>query len=269
MKFVPRQPREGINVSDTHPLAEAGILVVGLTAIFAAIVLVLIFLVEIALLFVSPEAEARLFEAFTPEDLIAVEDGDERLRETRVLLNRLTAHLEDSQYDYRLEITASELPNAMAFPGGLIVVTSALLDSAESENELAFILGHELGHFRNRDHLRRLGRGVLLGVIFGAALGADDGAGLGVTISQLTQLSFSREQETHADEVGLAIVYGEYGHVAGSWRFFERQAEASANSDVLTYLSTHPSPTTRIQDLRDFARQRGWPLSGPTTALRR
>lgn len=268
MKFVARQPREGINVSDTHPLAEAGILVVALTIIFAAVALALVFLVEIALLFVSPETEARLFRSFLPEDLIAVEERDGRLQEARALLDRLAAGLNESRYDYRLEITASESPNAMAFPGGLIIVTSALLDSAESENELAFVLGHELGHYRNRDHLRRLGRGVFLGAVFGSALGADGGANLGMTIAQLTQLGFSREQESDADEVGLAIVYGEYGHVADSWRFFERlDEEGASHAEVLSYVSTHPSSEARIQDLKDLAQARGWALSGPTTSL--
>ena len=56
MRFVAKQPREGINVSKTHPLTEASLLVVGLTAIFAVIALFLVFLVEIALYFVPATA---------------------------------------------------------------------------------------------------------------------------------------------------------------------------------------------------------------------
>ena len=72
MKFVPRQPREGINVSDTHPLVEAGTLVVGLTAIFLLIVVVLILLIDVALYFVPPEKEAALFRNWLPDDLTTV-----------------------------------------------------------------------------------------------------------------------------------------------------------------------------------------------------
>ena len=62
MRHVPRQPREGINVSDTHPLVEAGTLVFGLAAIFLTIAILLIFLVEIALYFIPIEKEVELFE---------------------------------------------------------------------------------------------------------------------------------------------------------------------------------------------------------------
>lgn len=270
MRFIARKPREGINVSDTHPLEEAGILIVALTALFAMIALALIFLVEIVLVFVSPESEARLFSSWTPDDLIAIESDDGRLQETRALLDRLAAQLADSQYDYRLEISRSDLPNAMAFPGGLVIVTSALLDSAETENELAFVLAHELGHFHNRDHLRMLGRGLVLGIFFSAVLSGDGGGGLGVTIADLTSLGFSREQESGADEFGLQLVFGEYGHVADSWRFFERlDDDGSLQYELLSYVSTHPSPDNRIQEIKDFAKAQGWPLSGPTKRLSR
>ena len=85
MRYVPKQPREGINVSDTHPLVEAGTLVVGLTAIFIAIVLALVFLIEVALYFIPAEKEAELFRDWLPDDLVTVSPGDERLYNTQRL----------------------------------------------------------------------------------------------------------------------------------------------------------------------------------------
>ena len=145
MRYVPKQPREGINVSDTHPLVEAGTLVVGLTAIFIVIVLALTFLIEIALYFIPAEKEAELFRDWLPDDLVTVSPGDERLHKTQLLVDRLAFHWADSPYEFRVEIDDSEVANAMALPGGLIIVTEGLLDQVESENELAFVLGHELG----------------------------------------------------------------------------------------------------------------------------
>ena len=60
MRFVAKQPREGINVSDTHPLLEAGALIAGLAAIFLIIALALIFLIEVALYFVPAKKEAEI-----------------------------------------------------------------------------------------------------------------------------------------------------------------------------------------------------------------
>ncbi|MDJ0794752.1 MAG: hypothetical protein QNI98_10955, partial [Woeseiaceae bacterium] len=62
MKYIAKKPEDGINVSDTHPLVEAGTLVVGLSLIFLVVVVVLVFLVELALYFVPVEKEVALFE---------------------------------------------------------------------------------------------------------------------------------------------------------------------------------------------------------------
>jgi Zn-dependent protease with chaperone function len=267
MRFVAKQAKEGINVSDTHPLVEAGALVAGLAAIFAIIALLLVFLIEVALYFVSAEDEANLFAGWLPDDLVTVSETDDRLRETQLLVDRLAHHWPDTQYKFRVEIDDSEQANAMALPGGLIIVTQGLLDQVESENELAFVLGHELGHFKNRDHLRALGRGVVLSMFFAVVTGSDV-AGIGIKAADLTLRGFSRQQETKADEFGLAIVHSEYGHVNEAWRLFERwQVVDNSFIDLVTYLSTHPETGDRIADMKVHAEREGWSIEGQITPL--
>jgi Zn-dependent protease with chaperone function len=267
LKFIPRQPREGINVSDTHPLVEAGTLVVGLTAIFLLIAVVLIFLIDLALYFVPPEKEAALFRNWLPDDLVTVSPADERLNESQRVLDRMASHWGGAPYEFRLEIDDSELANAVALPGGLIVLTEGLLDQVESENELAFVLGHELGHYRNRDHLRALGRGIVFSV-FLAAVTDGDASNLGVNVADLALRSFSRKQELAADEFGLELVYTNYGHVNEAWRLFERWDDQDRSLlDIVSYTSTHPQPDNRIDSLEQLARDRGWPTSGPVKEL--
>jgi Zn-dependent protease with chaperone function len=268
MKFVARQPKEGINVSDTHPLVEAGTLFVGLAAIFVIIALALVFMIEVALYFVSAEDEAALFDGWLPEDLVTVSHTDQRLLETQNLVDRLALHWPDSPYKFRVEIDDSEQANAMAFPGGLIIVTKGLLDQVESENELAFVLGHELGHFKNRDHLRALGRGVVLSVFFAVVTG-NDVAGIGIKVADLTLRGFGRQQETQADEFGLLMVNSEYGHVNEAWRLFELwEIQGNTFSNLVTYLSTHPDPGRRIGDMKQHADENGWRRDGEITPLR-
>ena len=267
MRFVAKQPKEGINVSDTHPLVEASTLLVGLTAIFVAIAIVLVFIVEIALHFVSAEDEARFFSDWLPDDLITVSPNDERLFETQHLVDRLSAHWPESPYELRVEIDASDQANAMALPGGLIVVTQGLLDQVESENELAFVLGHELGHFKNRDHLRGLGRGAILSLFFAVTMGGDAG-GVGVKIADLTLRGFSRNQESDADAFGLSLVNAEYSHVDEAWRLFERWRIADESiGNFLRYLSTHPGADDRVSELEAQALREGWSLDGEITPL--
>ena len=239
-------------------------LVAGLTILFAGVAAVLIFLVEFLLLFVSAESEARLFQSWVPGDIVVVESADSRLDDASALLSRLVEHMDETPYQFRLQIDDSDEPNAMAFPGGLIVVTRGLLDGIGSENELAFVLGHELGHFNNRDHMRSLGRGFVLAVAFQMALGGDGGFGL--SIADLASRRFSRSQESAADVIGLSLVYREYGHVADATRFFERlEAEGIGDSKIASYASTHPAAASRIADLQSLARDNGWSLNGSRT----
>jgi Zn-dependent protease with chaperone function len=267
MRFVAKKAKEGINVSDTHPLVEAGTLVVGLTAIFVVIALALIFIVEAALYFISAEDEAALFDSWLPEDLITVSPTNERLLATQELIDRLSSQWPNSPYHFRIEIDESEIANAMALPGGLIIVTQGLLDQVESENELAFVLGHELGHFRNRDHLRALGRGIILSMFFSIITG-NDVAGIGINVTDLALRGFSRQQETYADEFGLAVVYSRYGHVNEAWRLFERwDIEDDTLTDIVSYLSTHPETGARIADMKILAENEGWRQNGDVTPL--
>jgi len=267
VKFTPKKAREGINVSDTHPLVEAGTLVVGLTAIFVVIALALIFMIELALYFVPVDKEVKFFEDWLPDDLVTVSPHDVRLEKTQLLVDRLAFHWRDAPYEFRVEIDDSDVANAIALPGGLIIVTQGLLDQVESENELAFVLGHEFGHFRNRDHLRALGRGVVLSLFFSVATGSDV-SGLGIKVTDLALRGFSREQESEADEFGLALVYTHYGHVNEAWRLFERWDDGDESLlDILSYLSTHPDSGDRVEDLAEQAVREGWPVEGTVTEL--
>jgi Zn-dependent protease with chaperone function len=189
------------------------------------------------------------------------------LRQTQLLVDRLAFHWGDAPYKFRVEIDDSSVANAMALPGGLIVVTRGLLDQVESENELAFVLGHELGHFRNRDHLRALGRGIVLSLFFSVATGSDVSS-LGIKVTDLALRGFSRDQESDADEFGLALVYTHYGHVNEAWRLFERWDEGDeALPDVISYLATHPKSGDRIHDLEAQAAREHWPTEGAVVLL--
>ncbi|NNC76436.1 MAG: M48 family metalloprotease [Woeseiaceae bacterium] len=268
MKYTPRQPLDDVNVSDEHPLIEASTLVVGLGLIFATIMVTLVFLIDVALYFVPVEREIKMFGSWLPDDLVTVAPDDPRLDQLEALTDRLARHWPDSKYSFRVEINDSPEMNAMAFPGGLIIITSGLLDEVQSENELAFVIAHELGHFHNRDHIRGLGRGVVIGIMFAAIGASDSSMALSSSIADLTLRGFGRRQEADADRFALEIVNAEYGHVADAWRFFERVDDRGGRIiDVVAYLSTHPSPKDRIRKLVERAGDNGWPVSGEITGI--
>jgi Zn-dependent protease with chaperone function len=271
VSFEPRLPRDDVNVSPTHPLAEASWLLVA-AAVAGLMLAVLAFAAtEVVARWLPPGVEARLFgdlwEAFGEG---AGADEPPRTALARALLARLAAHWPENPYRFRLVALDEEELNAFALPGGTIAVTRGLLASVESENELAFVLGHELGHFAARDHLRALGRGLVLSLVLRAVVGAGAGeAAVPSLASELASRGFARDQERDADAFALRLLAAEYGHVAGAEAFFRRLPDADAGlaERAAAWLATHPVSESRIAALHDLAARSHLSSSGPLRQL--
>ena len=270
MEYRPRIPREGINVSATHPLSELFTLVAGVgLAVVLFSVAVFVF-IEAVIRWVPPSFESRVFGSLWSADT-SCERDDPRFDAATALLERLGSHWEKNPYALRLAVMEEPSPNAFAVPGGTIYVTRGLLDSVESENELAFVLGHEIGHFCNRDHLRGLGRGLVLSLTLSALVGGSAAESIPQLVTTITETGFAREQERDADAFGIALVEAEYGHVAGADGFFKRLPDAKADlgDEFASYLATHPVSQARIENLWDLAAENRWSVTGDLTPLPR
>ncbi len=267
MRFTSRAPREGINVTPTHPLREASTLVFGLLLLVTVVIVIGAWGVDLLVPLIPPKAEAKAFESLEIDSFVEgvlLPRAGERRQKAQALLERLVRHWEDAPYDFQVFLLESSDPNAAALPGGHLLLTTGLVDQTESENELAFVLGHELGHFRHRDHLRALGRGMFYGIALGVLLGQSGTVpDLASMMGQITSRGYDRDQERDADRFGLALVMAEYGHVAESWRFLERLAEEESDADdMASYFSTHPASGGRVEALRRLAETKGWESEG-------
>lgn len=274
MSFEPRLPRDDVNVSKTHPLAEAGWLLLAAATAGLLIALFAFAATEVVSRWLPADLEARwlggLFEGIAG-DAAGEASGDEppRLRAARALLPRLASHWPGNPYALRLGMLDDEALNAFALPGGTIVVTRGLLEAVDSENELAFVLGHEIGHFAARDHLRAIGRGLVLSLMIRALAGSGAGDAVPALSAELASRGFARDQEHDADAFALDLVAAEYGHVAGADGFFARlpDAEARFGARVAAWFATHPVSEARIAALRELAARRGYAREGPLRAL--
>lgn len=269
MRYEPRVPDESVNVSDVSPLGElarsAGLFFLGL----AVLGVLIAYSVDIAIRLIPPDFEKRTFANLALVPATGSTAPDPQQVEVQKLTSRLAAHWKDAPYSFTTSVSASPEPNAGAFPGGAIMVTSGLLAEVRSENELAFVLGHELGHFRGRHHLRRLGRTVLYGLAASALLGQTGrGASAGSAIASLTERGFDRSQEEEADAFGLDLLNAEYGHVQDAGGFFARIAKPGAGDRLVAYVSTHPAPADRGERLTRLAQARGYALRGTLTELK-
>lgn len=146
--------------------------------------------------------------------------------------------------------------NAFALPGGKIGVHTGLLDVAKTPAQLAAVVGHEIGHVLARHGNERVSQSVLAqgGVASAGAIFSDPekaklamGAlGMG---AQFGMLSYSRDHETEADKMGQQIAARAGFDPAGAIQLWQNMAAAGGGGPP-EFLSTHPSHTTRINDLR-------------------
>lgn len=271
MKYTPRLPEKNDNVSETSGLRELAVLLGGLLGIVVGVY----FLLGLAVDWVAPHVSPKLEQALGQNLIHRFADGDAPDDATRALRD-LAAEVADGcvelPYDIQVHLSDDDIVNAVALPGGHIVVFSGLLNQLDSENELAFVLLHEMGHFAHRDHLRGLGRALVLSVLSAAVLGPDNPiAGILSGGLRLTELHFSREQEIAADEYAVQALHCAYGHVAGADGFFAELKEAEGRADRMTaYLRTHPLSGDRVAHIAEYARENGYevdarqnPLPGP------
>ena len=270
MNFEPRLPRDDVNVTPRHPLREGVVLVAGVILVVGLLLGIATLLVDTLVPYLPPSWEARIFPNFEAMRHSPTNDVERaQLAELESLLPRLLEHWPDHPEGIRVGLLESSQPNALAFPGGLILVTTGLMDEVESENELAFVLGHELGHYRDRDHVRSLGRGLALALILTAMGQSGTVAELVALSGQLTTRSFSREQESKADAFGLMLVEAEFGHVEGATDFFEKlpEPDTALERSLASYLATHPLSDDRVEHMESLADENGWAQEGETTPI--
>ena len=255
MVFVPKEPpgaSENVNISPTHPLHEFLILLGGLGGLLILAWLLLGWAVDWLVPRLDPKSEQQLAQLYTP--LLAQTESGAATQALQKELDQLLALQFPNPAQrpaYGIHLQNSPDVNALALPGGQILVLKGLLAQAESENELLFVLGHELGHLVHRDHLRGLGRSLVMYTLATAILGEGNFvSGMAENSLRNLQLRFSRGQESAADELGLALLIKKYGHAGGATAFFERLAQAEKSPRLLSYLTTHPHPQDRVEHLQ-------------------
>ena len=237
-----------------------------LAGLFVGVIVLIIWLVSAIanglVWLIPPSVEQQIGKPFIAAYEQIAENASAQ-RKLNDLLDELEAELpaeNRAERDYQLLYVTESIVNALALPGDTIVLYQGLVAQAESENELMMVLGHELGHFANRDHLRKLGRSFLLrgalAVIFG-----DGGwieSVLSSSINRISSAQFSQSQERQADEFGLQLLVAYYGHAAGATDFFDRMADKDRRD--FAFLSTHPRPDRRVQELEKLIQQRGYKI---------
>jgi len=268
MDYKPSLPDHNDNVSHNRPAREFLLLFSGLSAVFLAVFFILGAFVDQAVNYISPEMEANIFFSLDGSDSDPAGADDPRTAELQRLLDELLP-CAGIGYPLRAYLFETEDPNAVAFPGGRIAVFSGLLEKVQTENGLSFVLAHELAHYKNRDHLRGMGRGIVLTAMMAFLTGSDSNlTQLFAPAVGLSQARYSQQRELLADASALQILVCRYGHAGGATEFFEAVKPDKDGNRIGLYFSSHPEAVERIEALKKLSSDQGFrfepgtPLSG-------
>jgi len=197
--------------------------------------------------------------------------------DTTEYLNKLGYQLvaaSNARYmDFNFFCIRDPMINAFALPGGFIGVHSGLILIAQTESELAAVIGHEIGHVEQRHLARMLAKqrestAIAIGALLLALLAARSNSSSAGDLTQAAilggqaaaiqqQLNFSRDNEREADRVGFQTLQGAGFDVTAMATFFGRMQQGTRiyESAAPAYLRTHPLTTERMADIQARVRE--------------
>ena len=154
------------------------------------------------------------------------------------------------QYEFHL-LRDPKTVNAFALPGGQIFITYALLERLSTEDQLAGILGHEIGHVVGRHSAERIAQSELANTV---ATGAQVGADAGMLASQLGQtllLKNGRGDELESDDLGVKFMLDAGYDPEALIEVMQILKEASGGQRIPEFQSSHPDPENRIAKIKE------------------
>lgn len=164
----------------------------------------------------------------------------------------------DTPFDIRVRAVDAPMVNALAMPGGRIMITGDLIREAETPDELSAVIAHEIAHVEKRHVMQAVWRNFGIGMLLDLVVGGGTGAGQQAVIlaGQASELSYSRSAEAEADARGQALLHADGLSSEGMAPFFERlagKAESSELDQAAEFMATHPDSARRARAARTVA----------------
>ncbi|HEU6453604.1 MAG TPA: M48 family metallopeptidase [Gemmatimonadaceae bacterium] len=207
---------------------------------------------------ISTQQEVQMGQQYSAEinqQLPIIKDA-EIDRYINVLGDSIAKLSDDRNLDWHFFVVDSKEVNAFALPGGFIYVNRGLIERADKLDELAGVLGHEIGHVTNRHTVKLMEKqqtanvGIALGCVLTRVCESQATGALVNVVGSGVFAKFSREAETEADESGVRYVTRAGIDPRGIPQMFEKLIEERGRqpSTVAAWFSTHPLEEDRIAD---------------------
>ncbi|MEZ4888836.1 MAG: M48 family metallopeptidase [Chitinophagales bacterium] len=165
------------------------------------------------------------------------------------VMSRLTPHVNRKGIVYRTHILDDdEMVNAYAIAGGHVFITSKMLDWVDSEDELAFVLAHEISHVDDKHSLRKVQKILLGGQYFG------EYGIMAANIELFLSQPLGQIDEYTADRLGANLMVKAGYDPRKGLEFFEKMAHSEEYNEIEKMIRTHPYSTERHNCLSDYMR---------------
>lgn len=158
-----------------------------------------------------------------------------------------------NQLKYTFYIIESDEINAFALPAGYIFVNKGLIEKA-NEDELAFVLGHEIGHVSARHSVKRLQSTLGINLLISVALRNPNYANIQQAVGvvyEIVALGYSRKDEYLADYLGVKYSIRVGYDPKAAFSLFEKMAKEQGKDQQLVFLMSHPPLEKRIEKIQE------------------
>ncbi len=173
-----------------------------------------------------------------------------------------------TRYNWEYTVFQSDQLNAFVMPGGKVGFYTGILELMETDDKIAVVMGHEVGHVTGRHAAERYSQQVAAGTLqtaAGVALQASDvsfareaAAILGAGVQFGLLLPYSRKHELEADALGIDYMIRAGYDPRQAVPFWQSMAARSGGRRPPEFMSTHPDPANRIRQIEGMLRQRGY-----------
>lgn len=234
MKYIPSDESENINSSPEKNFS-LNLLILVVSAFFGFFILLVTlgFLGEFVGQRISPSFEKKLF-SFLDSHQKPWNLGNQIL-DNIFLLNELSPDLKP-----KIFLTCDSVINAYALPGRQIIFHNGLFKSITTYNSLYFIIGHELAHILNRDHLKSIGRSLAISFGFFLVTFSTNGNSLFKLENFILERKFNQHQESDADNLAMQFVFKRFNGLNASYELFDYLMKTNEQYLIDSFVSTHP-----------------------------
>ncbi len=206
------------------------------------------------LVFPADQLDAMGVQAFEEMRTQLTVESDPAINDyVRCVATAITDKLDQKGTNWEVVVFKDDNPNAFALPGGKMGVYTGMLKVAENQDQLASVLGHEVGHVLAQHGNERVSQQQLTNVALTAAAGSGyvdpltmQALGLGAQVGIL--LPYSRAHESEADVIGLDLMSKAGFDPRQSVQLWKNMQKAGGGAPP-EFLSTHPASSTRIDNL--------------------